>query len=151
MVLYFSLSLLLCPLLKPPTRLRSPSPCLVKKGSGSHPDCGGIPCGPFLLKYKLLDPVSRASPGALNSLLLEGCSFPLPAPYIFSASLSSPPFFPAEAQTSSLHGQVLATSGLGVKSRLSHQDTLHIHHLFPSPLNCLHTGLHNTYQVLSSM
>lgn len=87
------LSLLLCPLLKPSNSLRFPSPSLDKKGSGSHPDCGGIICTTLLLQYRLSGSCLWASPGTFNSLLLEGCYFP-PSTYRPLPLLSFPPFFP---------------------------------------------------------
>ena len=105
LVLQFSpLSLLLCPLSKPLPSLQSPSPSLGKKGSSSHSDWRN-PSWAFLVKvlswpesssksfHKMvqknlsklfgqhnidfLAPVSRTSPGALSSPLLERCSLPL--------------------------------------------------------------------------
>lgn len=92
----------------------------------------------------VLDPVSRASPGTFHFLLLEGCSFALPTLETSLSLLFLLPsslmlcVFPAWARTSSPHGQALAAAGLRVKNRLSHQDTLHAHHLLLGPLNCLH-------------
>lgn len=135
------LSLLLCPLSKPSNSLGFPSPSLDKKGSGSHPDCGGITYAPFLLRYRFSGSCLWASPGTFNSLLREGCYFPPPPIDLFPSFLFLPSFLmalrlPCLGSDQQSPGQVLATAGL------FYQDTLYIHHLCLNPLNCLHSGLH---------
>ena len=96
------------------------------------------------LSWALPAPASPPGPSDPFVFLTHSPPPPMLSPLIRYSLSSPPPFFPTAAQTGSLHGQVLATAGLGVESRLYSQDRLPVHHLFPGPLSCLHTSLHNT-------